>query len=112
MTGMWGTNEQRAGWQTLPSRPQITKHSCEEGLVRDCSLDRCAAACGSGGGGNRAFRAFVDFFAYDDTAEGLDMFDALHPRTILAYGMSGRALPLGHGAPCSCEWKPSSGTRA
>jgi DMSO/TMAO reductase YedYZ molybdopterin-dependent catalytic subunit len=42
---------------------------------------------------------FVNFFAYDDTAEGIDMFDALHPQTILAYGMNGRDLPLGHGAP-------------
>jgi DMSO/TMAO reductase YedYZ molybdopterin-dependent catalytic subunit len=27
------------------------------------------------------------------------MLDALHPQTILAYGMNGRDLPLGHGAP-------------
>jgi DMSO/TMAO reductase YedYZ molybdopterin-dependent catalytic subunit len=27
------------------------------------------------------------------------MLDALHPQTILAYGMNGRDLPLQHGAP-------------
>jgi DMSO/TMAO reductase YedYZ molybdopterin-dependent catalytic subunit len=27
------------------------------------------------------------------------MQDALHPQTILAYGMNRRDLPLGHGAP-------------
>ena len=27
------------------------------------------------------------------------MIDALHPQTILAYGMNGRDLPIGHGAP-------------
>ncbi len=27
------------------------------------------------------------------------MFDALHPQTLIAYGMNGRALPLQHGAP-------------
>jgi DMSO/TMAO reductase YedYZ molybdopterin-dependent catalytic subunit len=27
------------------------------------------------------------------------MLDALHPQTILAYGMNGRDLPIGHGAP-------------
>jgi DMSO/TMAO reductase YedYZ molybdopterin-dependent catalytic subunit len=27
------------------------------------------------------------------------MFDALHPQTILAYGMNGRDLPVPHGAP-------------
>ena len=31
--------------------------------------------------------------------ESLDLFDALHPQTILAYGMNGRALPVEHGAP-------------
>jgi DMSO/TMAO reductase YedYZ molybdopterin-dependent catalytic subunit len=32
-------------------------------------------------------------------ADGIDMVDALHPQTILAYGMNGRDLPLSHGAP-------------
>ena len=27
------------------------------------------------------------------------MLDALHPQTILAYGMNGRELPISHGAP-------------
>ena len=27
------------------------------------------------------------------------MFDALHPQTILAYGMNGLDLPIPHGAP-------------
>jgi DMSO/TMAO reductase YedYZ molybdopterin-dependent catalytic subunit len=27
------------------------------------------------------------------------MLDALHPQTLLAYGMNGRDLPLQHGAP-------------
>jgi DMSO/TMAO reductase YedYZ molybdopterin-dependent catalytic subunit len=27
------------------------------------------------------------------------MIDALHPQTILAYGMNGRELPVSHGAP-------------
>ena len=31
--------------------------------------------------------------------ESLDLFDALHPQTILAYGMNGKPLPVGHGAP-------------
>jgi DMSO/TMAO reductase YedYZ molybdopterin-dependent catalytic subunit len=31
--------------------------------------------------------------------ESLDLFDALHPQTILAYGMNGKPLPIGHGAP-------------
>ncbi len=31
--------------------------------------------------------------------ESIDMLDALHPQTILAYGMNGRELPVPHGAP-------------
>ena len=29
----------------------------------------------------------------------MDLFDALHPQTLLAYGMNGRDLPIPHGAP-------------
>jgi DMSO/TMAO reductase YedYZ molybdopterin-dependent catalytic subunit len=42
---------------------------------------------------------FVNFFAYDNVAEGIDMLDALRSQTILAYGMNGRDLPLAHGSP-------------
>lgn len=42
---------------------------------------------------------FVQFYAYDASADGIDMVDALHPQTILACGMNGRTLPIGHGAP-------------
>jgi DMSO/TMAO reductase YedYZ molybdopterin-dependent catalytic subunit len=31
--------------------------------------------------------------------ESIDLFDAMHPQTILAYGMNGRSLPVQHGAP-------------
>jgi DMSO/TMAO reductase YedYZ molybdopterin-dependent catalytic subunit len=42
---------------------------------------------------------YVAFFAYDDSWESLDMADAWHPQTLLAYGMNGGALPTPHGAP-------------
>jgi DMSO/TMAO reductase YedYZ molybdopterin-dependent catalytic subunit len=42
---------------------------------------------------------FVTFQAFDDVADSIDVVDALHPQTILAYGMNGRDLPVGHGAP-------------
>jgi len=31
--------------------------------------------------------------------ESIDLIDALHPQTILAYEMNGRSLPIPHGAP-------------
>ena len=38
-------------------------------------------------------------YAYDGFLESVDMLDAFHPQTILAYGMNGKDLPLPHGAP-------------
>jgi len=42
---------------------------------------------------------FVNFYAYDGYVESIDMLDALHPQTMLAYGMNGQDLPVPHGAP-------------
>ena len=42
---------------------------------------------------------FVVFHSHDDWVDSIDLLDALHPQTILAYGMNGRDLPLAHGAP-------------
>jgi DMSO/TMAO reductase YedYZ molybdopterin-dependent catalytic subunit len=42
---------------------------------------------------------FVQFYSYDNWGDGIDMLDALHPQTILAYGMNGQTLPVAHGAP-------------
>lgn len=42
---------------------------------------------------------FVSFYSYDDWADSIDLLDALHPQTLLAYGMNGRELPVAHGAP-------------
>jgi len=85
--------------QTLPRRTQITKHTCEEGWSAIAEWTGVPLRALLDAVGVLPSARFVNFFAYDDTAEGLDMFDALHPQTILAYGMNGRALPLGHGAP-------------
>ncbi len=43
--------------------------------------------------------SFVNFHAFDGYVDSIDMFDAFHPQTILAYGMNGKALPVPHGAP-------------
>ena len=49
--------------------------------------------------GVRSDARFVQFHCYDAFVDGIDMLDALHPQTMLAYGMNGRDLPLPHGAP-------------
>jgi DMSO/TMAO reductase YedYZ molybdopterin-dependent catalytic subunit len=83
----------------FPSRTQITKHTCEEGWSAiaewtGVALHRVLAAAGI-----RPSARFVNFYAFDATVDSIDMFDAMHPQTILAYGMNGRDLPIAHGAP-------------
>ena len=42
---------------------------------------------------------YVVFFPFDQSWDSLDMPDAWHPQTLLAYGMNGEDLPVPHGAP-------------
>lgn len=49
--------------------------------------------------GLRPSARFVTFYSFDDWADSIDLLDALHPQTLLAYGMNGRDLPVAHGAP-------------
>jgi DMSO/TMAO reductase YedYZ molybdopterin-dependent catalytic subunit len=88
-----------ADLKALPARQQITKHTCEEGWSAIAKWTGVPLRAVLEAAGILPSARFVNFFAYDDTAEGIDMIDALHPQTILAYGMNGRDLPLAHGAP-------------
>ena len=88
-----------ADLQRLPSRTQITKHTCEEGWSAigewtGVALSRVLQAAGI-----LAKARFVSFYSFDGWADSIDMLDALHRQTILAYGMNGRDLPIQHGAP-------------
>jgi DMSO/TMAO reductase YedYZ molybdopterin-dependent catalytic subunit len=47
---------------------------------------------------------YVVFHCADDSGgvpyyESIDLIDAYHPQTILAWGMNDQLLPVGHGAP-------------
>jgi DMSO/TMAO reductase YedYZ molybdopterin-dependent catalytic subunit len=42
---------------------------------------------------------YVAYFAFDESWDSLDMPEALHPQTLLAYGMNGEEIPAPHGAP-------------
>ena len=56
---------------------------------------------------------YVVYFSIDpDWWESIDMADALHPQTFLAYGMNGGELPVGNGGPLRCGFPASSATRA
>jgi DMSO/TMAO reductase YedYZ molybdopterin-dependent catalytic subunit len=88
-----------ADLKRLPARTQITKHTCEEGWSAIAEWTGVPLRTVLEAAGIQPSARFVNYYAYDDTAEGVDMLDALHPQTILAYGMNGRELPLAHGAP-------------
>jgi DMSO/TMAO reductase YedYZ molybdopterin-dependent catalytic subunit len=85
--------------KALPRRTQITKHACEEGWSAIAEWSGVPLAAVLGACGMRPSARYVTFHCYDALADGIDMLDALHPQTILAYGMNGRDLPLQHGAP-------------
>ena len=44
-------------------------------------------------------RRFFNISSVDGWWDSDDLFDALHPQTLLASGMNGRDLPVEHGAP-------------
>ena len=98
-----------ADLQAMPSRTQITRHDCVEGwsciakwtgtplgLVLDQAVVKPQAR-------------YVMFHCMDTIERGLagnilyygtiDLIDAHHPQTILAYGMNDMALPVANGAP-------------
>ena len=88
-----------ADLKRLPARTQITKHTCEEGWSAIAQWIGTPLRAVLEAAGILPGARFVSYFAFDSVAESIDMIDALHPQTILAYGMNGRDLPPGHGAP-------------
>lgn len=83
----------------LPSRTQITHQACEEGwsFIAEWTGVPLSYVLGLAGVSTRA--KYVAFFSFDEVWDSLDMPDAWHPQTLLAYSMNGRPLPDGHGAP-------------
>ena len=91
--------------KSMPSRTQITRHDCVEGwsaiakwkgapleeIMKKVELQPNAR--------------YVVFYCMDTDDDGnsfyesIDLRDARHPQTILAYEMNDRPLPVEHGAP-------------
>ena len=78
---------------------QITHVACEEGwsYIAEWTGVRLASLLNEVGISAQA--RYVVFFAFDRSWNSLDMADAMHQQTLLAYGMNGSDLPTGHGAP-------------
>jgi DMSO/TMAO reductase YedYZ molybdopterin-dependent catalytic subunit len=94
-----------ADLKSMPARTQITRHDCVEGWsvigkwkgVRlEELIDRARP---------RSEAKYVVFHCMDTDGDGkhyyesIDLIDAVHPQTILAYELNDRALPVDNGAP-------------
>ena len=88
-----------AALQKLPSRTQITRHNCEEGWSAIAEWTGTPLSLVLNAAGVLPSARYVNFYSYDGWIDSIDMLDAFHPQTILAYGMNGRNLPIPHGAP-------------
>ncbi len=76
----------------LPSRTQITRHTCEEGWTAIGEWTGVPLSLVLDTAGILPTARFVVFHSFDDWVDSIDLFDALHPQTLLAYGMNGRDL--------------------
>ncbi len=85
--------------KAMPARSQITMQTCEEGwsFIAEWTGVRLADLLERVG--VRGAARYVAFFPYDRWWDSLDMGDALHPQTLLAWAMNGEDLSAGHGAP-------------
>ena len=88
-----------ADLRRFPSRSQITHQACEEGWSFIAEWTGVLLSDILNVVGVRADARYVVFFPFDDSWDSLDMPDAWHPQTLLAYGMNGEELPTPHGAP-------------
>ena len=86
--------------KSYPSRSQITELACEEGWSYIAEWIGVPLSHVLDVVGIRPQAKYVVYFSIDpDWWESMDMADALHPQTFLAYGMNGDDLPVGNGGP-------------
>jgi DMSO/TMAO reductase YedYZ molybdopterin-dependent catalytic subunit len=88
-----------ADLKRFPVHSQITHQACEEGwsFIAEWAGARLSDVLQAVGVQPRA--KWVFFFTYDQWWDSLDIPDALHPQTFLAYGMNNQEIPTDHGAP-------------
>ena len=88
-----------ADLKRLPARSQVTKHTCEEGWSAIAEWSGVPLGLVLKAAGVLPSARYVQLVPYDAMVDSIDLVDAFHPQTILAYGMNGRDLPVQHGAP-------------
>ncbi|NJC35001.1 DMSO/TMAO reductase YedYZ molybdopterin-dependent catalytic subunit [Sphingomonas jejuensis] len=88
----------------MPAREQITRHDCVEGWSaigkwRGVPLAGLLDAAGVRPSARYLVFHCADLFGSAPYYESIDMVDARHPQTILAYALNDRMLPVANGAP-------------
>lgn len=90
--------------RSLPHRTQITRHDCVEGWSaigkwHGVQLSRILDAAGLSTRAKYIVFHCADRFGTWPYYESIDLIDAFHPQTILAWGLNGHLLPVPNGAP-------------
>jgi DMSO/TMAO reductase YedYZ molybdopterin-dependent catalytic subunit len=86
--------------KSYPSRSQITQLACEEGWSYIAEWTGVPLSHVLELAGIQPHARYVVYFSIEpDWWESVDMADALHPQTFLAYGLNGEELPVGNGGP-------------
>jgi DMSO/TMAO reductase YedYZ molybdopterin-dependent catalytic subunit len=93
----------------MPSRTQITRHDCVEGwscIAKWTGVQLSRVLDEAKVKPEARYVVFQCFDTIEQTLQGgikyygsIDLIDARHPQTILAYGMNGKTLPIANGAP-------------
>ena len=97
-------NFSMAALKAMPARTQITRHDCVEGWSAIGKWTGVPLAALLSQVALLPTARFLVLHCADDFDgqpyyESIDLVDAFHPQTILAYGMNDETLTVGHGAP-------------
>ena len=90
--------------RSLPHRTQITRHDCVEGWSaigkwHGVQLSRILDHAGLSTRAKYIVFHCADRLGGKPYYESIDLVDAFHPQTILAWGINGHLLPVPNGAP-------------
>jgi DMSO/TMAO reductase YedYZ molybdopterin-dependent catalytic subunit len=98
-----------ADLRALPARTQITRHDCVEGWSSIAKWTGARLGPLLDQAGLKKTARYIVFHCGDTLEqtldgtgqyyESIDLIDAYHPQTILAYAMNDGVLPVAHGAP-------------
>ncbi|MBN8730795.1 MAG: molybdopterin-dependent oxidoreductase [Acidobacteria bacterium] len=86
--------------KSMPARSQITQLACEEGWSFIAEWTGVVLSDVLAAVGILPQARFVTYQSFQKRwRNSVDMADALHPQTLVIYGMNGGDLPTGHGGP-------------